>query len=236
MAATSACHGASRWPPASGACVTATLNCCSSASSGGASHSCASRPYSSARASSSPSSADAKTQRGQVARGRRSEVGDADFVRVACACRSRGSRRTFSGVRRPRPGTRRGRPACPSSPRSRAACRTACRSARSGTAPPRAAHARALRALPSSASHRRGCSVMAFSGQVRGAQPALHAVLLDEAQLRPLGVVEQRAFGAGADAAQAHRAGGGVDLRLPNGAPAAGSAMSSLRCGACASR
>ena len=45
------------------------------------------------------------------------------------------------------------------------------------------------------------------------AQAALHAVLLDEAQLRPLGVVGQRAFGAGADAAQAHRAVVGVDAQ-----------------------
>ena len=47
----------------SGACVTATLNCCSSAASGGASHSRASRPYSSARASSSPSSAGRRSCR-----------------------------------------------------------------------------------------------------------------------------------------------------------------------------
>ncbi len=48
--------------------------------------------------------------------------------------------------------------------------------------------------------------MIACSGQVPRAQPALHAVLLDEAQLRQLRVVQQRARRAGAHAAHAQRA------------------------------
>ena len=47
-----------------------------------------------------------------------------------------------------------------------------------------------------------------------GAQTALHAVFLDEAQLRLLGVVSQRGFRAGADAVQAQRALVGVDQQV----------------------
>ena len=60
------------------------------------------------------------------------------------------------------------------------------------------------------------------------AQAALHAVALDEAQLRPLGVVDQRRLRAGADAGHAQRAGCGVDDRgAERAAPAAGSAIAS---------
>src|SRR5690606_40168491 len=51
----------------------------------------------------------------------------------------------------------------------------------------------------------------------RLAQAALHAVLLDEAEPRPLGIVNQRACGTGSDAGLAHSAAAGVDLHGAEG-------------------
>ena len=64
-------------------------------------------------------------------------------------------------------------------------------------------------------------------GAGAGAQAALHAVLLDEAQLRPVGVVGQRGLRAGADAGQAQRAACGVDDQAAEGLAGAGSAIAS---------
>ena len=116
--------------------------------------------------------------------------------------------------------------------RSPAACRRACRTGCSGRARPRAARAAALRALPPSASHRRGCSVIASSGQVVAHRPHCTQFFSMNLQLRPVGVVGQRALGAGADAAQAQRALGGVDQQAAErraGAPAARSSSAAAR-------
>ena len=66
----------------------------------------------------------------------------------------------------------------------------------------------------SGASDSRGTSVIASSGTGHRAEPALHALGLDEAQLRNFGLrmVEDRAFRAGTDARQAKRAGVAVDV------------------------
>ena len=94
--------------------------------------------------------------------------------------------------------------------RSSFRCRAACRSACSRRSPPRSARAAArasgVRSSP-------GTSEIACFGTGLRADAALHALALDEAQLRPLDVVEDRALGAAADAGEAHRAGVAVRRR-----------------------
>ena len=63
----------------------------------------------------------------------------------------------------------------------------------------------------SGASDSRGVSVMAFSGHVAAQRPHCTHFDLDERELRRLLIVENRAFGTGADAREAHRAGVAVD-------------------------
>ena len=74
-----------------------------------------------------------------------------------------------------------------------------------------------LRALPPSASHRRGCSVIASSGQVLAHRPHCTQFFSMKRSCGLSGVVGQRACGAGADAAQAHRA--ACRCRRPEHAP-----------------
>ena len=95
--------------------------------------------------------------------------------------------------------------ACRAWPRSPSACRTACRSARSGTARPRAARAPACapcRRRPATAA---AASVMASSGQVLAHRPHCTQFFSMKRSCGRSGCRPAR-LGAGADAAQAQRA------------------------------
>ena len=120
------------------------------------------------------------------------------------------------------------------SPRSPAACRRACRThaaERLGLVQ----HARRLARLAAVGQPQPRLQRDRVLGAGAGAQAALHAVLLDEAQLRPLGVVGQRASGQAPTQARHSVQRVGVDARAcRTGAPAAAARSSRAPRGACA--